>query len=537
MNFIERAIKTVSPGWALSREKARTNIVAQQTRQAIASQMQASGLVSGGSYRGVANSDTMENWYTNNLTANSALLPDIEVLRSRSLHLYRNSPAARGAVKTIAANVIGSGLLMRSTPDVTMLNMSAEEARVWANTAEREFELWSEHPLSCDFNRKLTFSQIQRLANQSEQLSGDVFVLMPWVKRPGTEYELKLQLIDAARVCNPNDMEDTEDIAGGIEYDPDTRIPVAIHIRTPHPGDQLSFQLPTWERVPYYGEKTGRLNVLHIMEHEYIDQARGEPGLAPVIEPLQQITKYSQAELTAAVINAMMAVFIERENPDELDTESAYSDEKKEPAPRPEIQAGIWIEGAPGEKPQVLDPKRPSSQFDPFFTATMKQIGMALELPHEVLMKQFTNNYSASRAALLKAWKAFKVRRDWFVTTLCRPVYEAFLWEAVSKGVIHAPGFLDSQRICQAYCVARWVGPTQGQLDPVKEITAANMKVESGFSTRTVEAAEQSGMDFEFIVTAQAQEQELCRKHGIQFGSVVFQPGVNPDEGGNSDDE
>lgn len=529
MKFIEQAIKAVSPNWALSREKARTGIVAQQAKQAMVAQMQASGLISGGSYRGVANSDTMENWYTNNLTANSTLLPDVEVLRSRSMHLYRNSPAARGAVRTIAANVIGSGLLMRSTPDVTMLGMTAEEARAWANTAEREFELWSEHPLSCDFNRKLTFSQIQRLANSSEQLSGDVFVLMPWVKRAGTEYELKLQLIDAARVCNPNDMEDTAEIAGGIEYDLDTRIPVAIHIRTPHPGDQLSFQNPTWERVPYYGEKTGRLNVLHVMEHEYIDQARGEPGLAPVIEPLQQITKYSQAELTAAVINAMMAVFVEREQSDSTDVEAAYSEQEKKVDPRPDIQSGIWIEGAPGEKAQVLEAKRPSTQFDPFFTATMKQIGMALEIPYEVLMKQFTNNYSASRAALLEAWKAFKVRRDWLITTLCRPVYEAFLFEAVSKGIIHAPGFLESQRIRQAYCVARWVGPTQGQLDPVKEITAANLKCESGFSTRTVEAAEMSGMDFEYIVTAQAQEQALCEKHGVKFGSVVFQPGVNPD--------
>lgn len=525
MQFIEKAIRALSPQWALSREKARTGIVAQQTRQAMASQFRG-GLVSGGSYRGVSNEGTLENWFSNDLTANSALLPDIEVLRARSQDLYRNAPAARGAIKTIAANVIGSGLLMRSTPDATLLGMTPEAARNWAQQVEREFELWSEHPLSCDFNRKMTFSQIQRLANSSQQLSGDVFVLMPWVQRPGTEFELKLQLIDAARVCNPNDMEDTAEIAGGIEYD-ENRIPIAIHIRTPHPGDQLSFQMPTWQRVPYYGEKTGRVNVLHIMEHEYIDQARGEPVLAPVIEPLQQISKYSQAELTAAVINAMLAVFVERENVDTTDMANAYAGEgEQKTAPRPDLGVGMYIDGVNGDKFKVMESTRPSAQFDPFFVATMKQIGMALELPHEVLMKQFTNNYSASRAALLEAWKSFKVRREWLITTLCRPVYEAFLYEVVSKGVIDAPGFLESQRLRQAYCEARWVGPTQGQLDPIKEVTAANMRVECGFSTRAAEAAELTGMDFDYIITAQSQEQSLCQQHHIQFGSVTFQPGV-----------
>lgn len=526
MQLIEKAIEVLSPVWAAKRETARTQILWQKTKQVTANNI--SGMISGGSYRGVSNKGTMENWNSSNLTANSTLLPDVESLRSRSLDLYRNAPAARGAVKTIAASVIGSGLLMRSTPDASLLGMTPEEARIWANNAEREFELWSEHPLSCDFGRKMTFSQIQRLANSSQQLSGDVFVLMPWVKRPGAEYELKLQLIDAARVCNPDDREDTAGIAGGIEYD-ENRIPVAIHIRTPHPGDLLQFQTPTWERVPYYGERTGRPNILHIMEHEFIDQARGEPVLAPVIEPLKQITQYSQAELDAAVINAMLAVFVQRAEPDTTDVENAYAEEgaatAQEPK-RPELVNGMWIDGAPGETASVLEATRPSAQFDPFFVATMKQIGMALELPHEVLMKQFTNNYSASRAAILEAWKSFKVRRSWLVTTLCRPVYEAFMWEAVTRGRIHAPGFLESHSVRQAYCAARWIGPTQGQLDPIKEVTAANQMVESGFSTRTVQAAELTGMDFEHIVHQQAQEQKMCDAHGLKFGSVVFQPGV-----------
>ncbi|MDQ7104199.1 phage portal protein [Serratia sp. MF2] len=528
MAFIDKLIGAVSPSWALKRSEARTRLAMNNQVRGV--------LLGGGSYNGVKNNGVMQNWNSNDLTSNSSLLPNVEVLRARSHDLYRNAPAARGAIKTIAANVIGSGLVMRSTPDAVALGLSSEDAREWADNAERQFELWAEHPLSCDFSRKMTFAQIQRLANSSQQLSGDVFVLMPWVKRSGTEYNLKLRLIDAARVCNPNDREDTFEIAGGIEYNED-RIPVAIHIRTPHPGDQLSFENPTWERIPYYGEKTGRLNILHIMEHEYIDQARGEPVLAPVIEPLQQISKYSQAELTAAVINAMMAVFIEKTDIDPSDAAATYDDEENlnsSESSRPDLESGTWIEGAPGEKATVLAATRPSAQFDPFFVATMKQIGMALEIPHEILMKQFTNSYSASRAAILEAWKSWKVRRNWLITTLCRPVYEEFLTEAVLTGRINAPGFMDSMSIRAAYSRANWVGPTQGQLDPTKEIEAANKAVESGFTTRSMAAAELNGQDFEQIVISQHQEKELCKKYGLTFGSEVFQPGVvtnsNPEE-------
>ena len=74
-------------------------------------------------------------------------------------------------------------------------------------------------------------------------------------------------------------------------------------------------------------------------------------------------------------------------------------------------------------------------------TALAKYVGAALEIPVEVLTKNFVSSYSASRAALLEAWKAFRMRRSWIAADLCQPVYELFLSEAIARGRIHAPGF------------------------------------------------------------------------------------------------
>ena len=519
MRLIERAISVISPSWAAKR---------QENFLKLKMGAYAHNIIRGGnSYTGASNKRSMQNWTTNNNDANSSTLNDLPILRERCRDLYNNTPAARGAINTINTNVIGTGLILRATPDIDVLGITDDEAQELSDTIEREFKLWADSQLSCDYTRKLNFNEIQRLVSVSQQISGDVFVLMPWVKRTGSIYDVKLQLIEADRICNPNDLPDDNKIAGGIEYD-DNGIPIAIYIRTPHPGNLLDQQLPTWERVEYYGKKSGRRNVLHVMEHERIDQARGVPILAPVIETIKQISKYSEAEIAAAVVNAVLAVFVKRPMPDETTPAEYYDGDSEDPKPWEDtdykLGSGTWIDGAPGEELQVVNAARPSNQFDPFFLATMKQVGMALELPFEILIKHFSSSYSASRAALLEAWKMFRVRRGFIISNFCQPAYEEFLTEAVIKGRINAPGFLSDPAIRAAYCEAQWVGPTPGQLDPGKEYEAANKAVEYGFSSRTRVTAELNGLDFEDVVKEKSREEAMMKRFNVTLNTSTFQP-------------
>jgi capsid protein len=43
------------------------------------------------------------------------------------------------------------------------------------------------------------------------------------------------------------------------------------------------------------------------------------------------------------------------------------------------------------------DPKRPNTALDGFVQAVFQQIGIALGLPFEILVKHFTASYSAAR--------------------------------------------------------------------------------------------------------------------------------------------
>jgi capsid protein len=163
----------------------------------------------------------------------------------------------------------------------------------------------------------------------------------------------------------------------------------------------------------------------------------------------------------------------------------------------------------------MADAKRPNVNFDGFVSSMTKYVGAALEIPVELLTKNFTASYSASRAALLEAWKAFRMRRTWFSNDFCQPVYELWLSEAVSKGRIKAPGFFNDPIIKKAYCRAEWNGPAQGQLNPTVEVEAAMKKVENGFSTREKETIEMNGGNFDSNVEQLLLENQKMSKINI----------------------
>ena len=162
-----------------------------------------------------------------------------------------------------------------------------------------------------------------------------------------------------------------------------------------------------------------------------------------------------------------------------------------------EMGSGTMLILNPGESVEMIETKRPFNGFEAFFKAMCKQIGAALEIPAELLIKEFTASYSASRAALLEAWKAFKMYRNWFASSFCKPVYEIWLSEAIARGRVSAPGFFSDPLVREAWLGSEWIGPSQGQLDPVKEVNAEILSIQNGLTTHETAAAKINGSDWD----------------------------------------
>ena len=498
-SWLDKTISYISPEKALKRLEART-------RLAIV-----------GGYTG-ARRDRRQtsSWNAVDGSADNVTLPDLPALRQRSRDLMRNAPLATGAISTVVTNVVGTGLKVQSHLDREILKPffnSEEEFDAFERHAERIFRNWAENQ-DCDITRCQTFSEIQNLILRSALESGDIFILKRCVQRPNKTIDLALQIIEADRVANADYKADSSTLAGGVEMDSDGA-PIAYFICNQHPEDYQNQQEKKFTRIPAF-DKYGNRQVYHIFNRIRPGLTRGVPYLAPVIESLKQLDRYTEAEIMSAVISAMFTVFVKSEDEEGLapmtpldESHGRRDDGDYKLAP------GAILDLQPGENIEIADPKRPNQAFDPFVQAILRQVGVALELPFEILIKHFTASYSAAQAALVEAWKFFSARRKWLATQLCQPVYEMVISEAVAKGILKAPGFFTNSTIRSAYLGAEWIGPPRGQIDQLKEVRAANTRVTMGISTLAEETAMLTGGDFERKYPQILKEYKLKQEAGI----------------------
>lgn len=486
-------------------------------RFSFADRLRISWQVMTGGYEGASRRKrSLSSWVAPGGDADTDMTVDIPTLRERSRDAVRNIPIAAGILNTKVTNVVGTGLRFNSQIDREYLGLPDDAADEWEAHIERLFNGWASSP-DCDAERTLNFYDMQALAWRSVLEAGDTFVTMPYIERPGSDVGLRVQLIEADRVGNPNGQRDTLKLTAGIEKD-SSGAPVACHIARTHPGryDSASTQ---YDRVEMFGAETGRPVVLHLYHKIRIGQTRGIPDLAPVTEALKQLGRYSEAEIDAAVTTAFFAVVTKTPQRQGLGPAALGgapdSNSKTEPY---KVGPALVLDLKDGEDFDTVDPSRPNSNFDPFVLAVLRQIGAALELPFEILIKHFTSSYSAARAALEDAKRFFKGRRAWLAAHFCQPIVEAFIWEMVASGKIAAPGFLTDPDIRRAYLGDyrdQWIGPAWAQIDPLKEFKAAELAEDRGWKTATENTAEQTGGDWQRKIRRRQKEQALREEYGL----------------------
>lgn len=517
---IDRVISFISPEKALRRQAAR------QALQFLNSGYSESGAS--------VRKKSMKGWRANSSSPQADIDMNLDTMRQRSRDLFMGGALGRSPIVTARTNVVGAGLKLKSRIDYEFLRMSREQADKWERATEREFSIWAESRF-CDSLRLNNFYEMQSILFISFLLNGDGWALL---KQADVQryfpYSLRVHLIEGDRVSTPytpgggfvsastirgKNPDNGNRIISGVEID-DSGAVVAYWISNRYYNDPSQ---PTgeikWQRVEAFGELTGQPNILQIMEAERCEQYRGVPYLAPVLEAIKQVSRYSEAELMTAIITGFFSVFIKEGQATVSDfalTEAIPTEEKVDLDPNAlELGAGTINTLPPGYDVAIADPKRPSSNFDAFVTAFSRHIGAALEIPYELLLKSFTSSYSASRAALLEAWKAFRMRRTWFASDFCQPVYELWLSEAIARGRIIAPGYFVDPLIAKAWNRAEWHGPAPGQIDPTKEVQAAKERVENGFSTRERETIELTGGDFDRNIEQLQRENELMKQAGL----------------------
>lgn len=467
----------------------------------------------------------LRNWNPYPGSADADLLPEQGTIRSRSRDLVRNHGVADGALQTYVDNIIGTGLRMKSRPMWKALGWTDKQSEEWSNNVEALWCAWA-NSTWCDAARALNFRGLTVQVFRSRIMNGEGLALPLSVPERGAPASTCIQVIESDRLCNPMGRVDDDRLRAGIEFN---RYGAALYynVLKRHPGDQFysssfSSNLQEWERIPA-ATPWGRKRVLHWYDAERPSQSRGKPTLASVLRNFKVLGDFTNAELKAAVVNAKVALVSEgilsqeqllEVMSDQTNVAQAYKDSiVNRQRTSVSMNDGLLVQMPLGQRLSGFSPGRPSTAFEAFVLAIFRQIAAGLNIPYELLLKDFSKtNYSSARAALLEAWRFFRATRAMTIDYWCQPVYELWLEEMVFDGMVDAPDFYEKRHL---YCRTKWIGDGRGWIDPLKEAQAMEKRLAT-ISTMEDECAEQ-GVDWEEAMEQRSREIRRAKELGIDF--------------------
>lgn len=465
-------------------------------------------------------------------------------LRSRSRMLCMSAPLATSAIRTLRTNVVGVGIIPKPRLDVDVLGLSPEVVFDLQKQIEREWKLWAENKYACDAIGENNFYGLQQLAYKAFRESGDCFALFRWKEATAKNpYSLRIHLIEADRVCTPSmypqyyakggnlhitegeNPENKNPIYDGVEVDKNTGEVVAFWICNKYPYDFTDIYAREWVRVEAVGAETGLPNILQLMESERPDQYRGVPLLASVMERILQVNRYGESVVATAVLHAKQTMFIETvADPTAVPFDRGNGARANVPTRAKDVAVGNGAVNVlkAGEKMTAFKPEQPTSTYESFIKTAGMEIGAGVEIPRGQLMKDFNSSYSATRGELLEFHKFVKMNQSWFVDDFCKPIYERWFTEAVSRGRIKAEGFFTNPIVRQAYLNCEWIVPSFGQIDPTKEVQALKEAVSNGWTTNEAAARQYNGSDFYYnAVQLQRENEAMLNNGGIDNGQLL----------------
>lgn len=464
-------------------------------------------------YQGAEANRLTNNKKPKNQSADSELLGPFgaDALRAWSRALVRDNAYAWGVVDTIVSSVVGCGITAQSqveTPEGTDIE----------DINEIRDAVWNEWCEVCDVNGRLSFAEIQQLAQREMVEAGEVLIHL--VNTPNKTYRginrpipLAIELIEADRLASDRDTykigRGTENkIIRGVELD-DLGKPVAYWIYPEHPnGPYATRVLP--ERIP-------AKDILHLYRMDRIGQTRGVSWFAPVMSWLRDLGVYVDNEIQASAVASCFGVAITTNGRAGTglmpSTDSEQTDvngnqfEYLEPAMVVRLQ--------PGESVESINPGRPNSASEPWINLMLRGISVGTGLSYEVVSRNYSGtSYSSSRTSMLEDRRRFRRWQRYIVGHLCQPVRDRFDEQAATAGV---DGFASMTEILEnrrKATAVEWQTPAWEWVDPQSEQSASDAALTSFQSTYQDELG-QRGKNWRNVFYQRAKEEKLKRQLGL----------------------
>ena len=249
-------------------------------------------------------------------------------------------------------------------------------------------------------------------------------------------------------------------------------------------------------------------NMLHLKFTRRLHQTRGTSLLSGVLMRLSALKEYEDSELTAARIAAALGMYIKKGDGQSFDSDSGSEDRELM------IQPGmLYDELQAGEEIGMIKSDRPNPNLESF-----------RRLSFSSTSRNYNGTYSAQRQELVESTDGYLILQDWFIGSVTRPMYRAWLKMAIAAGEIKLPRGIDMDSLYNAV----YSGPVMPWIDPVKEANAWKTQIRGGAATES-DWIRASGRNPDDVKSRRKAEVDENREQGL-----VFDTDPANDKGGTS---
>lgn len=404
---------------------------------------------------------------------------------------------------------------------------------VYANqTIERAFKEWN-RARYCDVRRKRSYNSIRQLRLIGGVRDGDIF-LRHVRDTKVNRFGYALQMIPAEwvdRFLNRT-LPNGNVIIMGIEYEAapwGLGAPVAYYLIKRQPNDWQSNVFNMF--APYNEGLHQRIDaseIIHYARPVDADATRPAPWVCATIPKARQLDQYELAEVCAARAGACKTGWLYSD----VHPEGGFAGTEQVPDPQEAANRIMGVEpgglyGLPyGVKIQETDPKHPNGNFKQFRAGMGQAISAGLPgADYNVLFNDLENiNFSAGRLGRLDTNEMSMNIQRFDIDIAEIPIFEAWLEMALITGAIPLP-----LRKFEKFNRPVFQGRRWKQVDEVKDVTAAALRVANNLSSLNRECADNS-LDFEEVAIERAEELMFLEELGVPSLLTVQTPTPEPED-------